>query len=60
MNEQQLVLSYTLAYKLFGSYTFGDFINSCVKAHIDGAVIEALEMVNNDYLDINVGQLKYG
>lgn len=59
LNEQQRVLPYTLVFKLFGSLTFDDFINACVKAQIDGAVTEALEMVKDDYLDVNVAQSKY-
>lgn len=54
LNEQQRILSYTLAYKLFGLLTFGEFINSCAKAQINGVVIEALEMVKDDYLDVDV------
>lgn len=59
-NEQQWVPPYTLAYNLFDFYMFGDFINSCAKAQIDDVVIEALEMVKDEYLNVNVAQWKYG
>lgn len=60
LNEQQRVLSHTLAYKLISSCTFGDLINSCAKAHINKVVTEKLEMVKYDYPDVNVAQSKYG
>lgn len=60
LNEQQHVLLYNMAYKLFASQTFRDFINLCAKAQIDNAVFEALEMVKKDYLEVNVAQSKYG
>lgn len=60
LNEQQQILPYTMAYKLFTSQTFQDFINSCTKAQIDGTVTEALEMVKEDYPKINVEQSTYG
>lgn len=59
LNEQQWVFPYILTYKLFSSRTFGEFINSCMKAQIDGAVIEALKMVKDDYSDVNVAQSMY-
>lgn len=49
-----------MAFKLFGSLTFSDFINSNAKAQIDGVVTEALEMVKDDYSDVDVVESKYG
>lgn len=60
LNEQQRVIPYTLLYKLFTSLTFGEFLNNCVKAQIEGAMTEALEMVREDYPDVNMAQAKYG
>lgn len=60
LNEQQCILPYTLIYKLFTSQNFGDFINACAKAQIDGAVMETLEMVKEDCPNVNVAQSKYG
>lgn len=60
LNEQQRVLPYTWLYKLFTSSTFGEFMNACVKAQIKGAVTEALEMIKEDFPEVDVLQAKYG
>lgn len=60
MNEQQRVLPYTLLYKLFTSLTFGEFMNKCAKAQLDGAMTEALEMVKEYFPEVDVPQAKYG
>lgn len=59
LNEQR-GLPYTLLYKLFTSLSFGGFINACVKAQIEGAVTEGLEMVKEDFPEVDVLQAKYG
>lgn len=59
LNEQQYVFPYTMVYKLFRSQTFEDYIYSCTKAQIDSAVIEALQMVKEDYPCVSVAQSKY-
>lgn len=60
LNEHHHILPYTLAFKLLGSFTFGDFINVCAKAQIDVAMTDALEMVKDNYPYVNVAQSKYG
>lgn len=60
LNEQQRVLPYTPLHKLFTLMTFGEFVNNCAKAQIEGAVTEALEMVNEDYPEVDIAQAKYG
>lgn len=60
LNEQQRVLPYALLYKVFSSVTFGELVNSCAHSQIFGAVMEALEMVKEDYLDVDVAQSRYG
>lgn len=54
LHEQQRVLPYTLLYKFFTSSTFEEFVNACVKAQIEGTVIEALEMVKEDFPEVDV------
>lgn len=54
INEQERVLPYTFVYKLLVFSKFRDFINVYASSIVDGAFTEALEMVKEDYLDVNI------